>query len=126
MQYYLSNLNRDFNLGFHNYTPFGSLLDRIFDNVSFSAARHFDIDETEGGYSLVIDMPGYRNEDIDVTIEADHLIVKAKKDEQSYSTTVALPNNVDADKTDAKLEHGQLVITLAKNASAKRRKIAIK
>lgn len=44
----------------------------------------------------------------------------------SFSRTLALPYHVDADKVDAKLEHGVLTVKLAKHESAKPRKIAVK
>jgi len=43
-----------------------------------------------------------------------------------FSRTLTLPTNVDADKVEARLEHGILHVTLPKTAAARPRKIAVK
>jgi HSP20 family protein len=43
-----------------------------------------------------------------------------------FARTLTLPYLVDADKVDARLEHGVLLVKLAKHESAKPRKIAVK
>jgi len=43
-----------------------------------------------------------------------------------FSRTLTLPADVDADKVEARLEHGVLHITLPKSATARPRKIAVK
>jgi HSP20 family protein len=43
-----------------------------------------------------------------------------------FSRTLTLPYPVDADKVDARLEHGVLLVKLAKHESARPRKIAVK
>ena len=44
----------------------------------------------------------------------------------SFVRTLSLPFQVDADKVDARLDNGVLVVKLAKHESAKPRKIAVK
>ena len=44
----------------------------------------------------------------------------------SFSRTLTLPFNVDADKVDARFENGVLLVKLAKHESAKARKIQVK
>ena len=43
-----------------------------------------------------------------------------------FTRVLTLPFNVDADKVDARFEHGVLLVQLAKHESAKARKIAVK
>jgi len=42
-----------------------------------------------------------------------------------FSRTIVLPVNVDADKVEARLEHGVLFVTLPKNEAAKARRISV-
>ena len=122
---YLSyiNPNREFNVGFHAYR---TSLDQIFDNLIYSTGRHLDFDEDEDNFTLVLELPGYKQSDVDVSLEKDILSVKAKRGERSYEQSVTLSEGVDPDKVEAKLEDGLLTISLGKLAVAKPRKIEIK
>jgi HSP20 family protein len=118
--------------GFYSYRKFDSIpsydsfLDQIFDNASYSTSRHFDLDESDDSYTLTLELPGYKQNDVDVNLEQSVLTVNAKKGESSYKQSVTLPRGVDADKIEAKLEDGILTVILPKAASAKPRKIALK
>lgn len=129
MSYYLSPLNRDFTLGYHNYAPFSafdSLIDRVFDNALYSTSRHLALDETDDAYSLSLELPGFKQSEVEVTLNGETLTVAAKKGDRSYQQSVTLPRGVDADKIEARLEDGLLSISLPKSALAKPRKIALK
>lgn len=41
-----------------------------------------DIEETENGYELAVDMPGFEKKDISVTLKDGYLTVEAKRDEK--------------------------------------------
>lgn len=103
-----------------------TLVEQAFDNDAFSLSRYFDLDETENGYSLVLELPGFKQQDLDVGVEKQVLSVKAKRGEREYSTAVTLPSDVDVEKIDAKLEDGLLIITLERNALSKPRKVTVK
>lgn len=120
-------LNRDFDLDFPRFEPLVEpLLESVFNNSLYSVRRHFDLDETENGYALTLELPGFKSSDVEVTIEQNQLVVKAKRDKQSYSTSVTLPRDVDATKAEARLEDGLLRIALGKSELAKPRRIEIK
>ena len=94
------------------------------------------------GFHVEIDLPGVKKRDIELKVEDDRLIVNAKREmkkevkredyyhlESSFghiSRVFALPEGIDKDKIDAKLEDGRLTITLEKEASRKARSIAVK
>jgi HSP20 family protein len=92
--------------------------------------------------NLEIDLPGVKKEDIDIQIEDGYLTVSAvrkmknevkEKDyylcESSFgqiSRSFVLPDNIDADKIDAKYEDGRLYVTLEKHESKKPKSISVK
>lgn len=125
---YLStyNPNRSFDLGFHSFRGFDSLIDRLFNDVGYSTARHFNIDETDDQYTMNLELPGFKQGDLEVTLEDGVLQVSAKRGERSYQQSVTIPRGVDVDKIEARLEDGLLSIVLPKSQLAKPRKIAIK
>lgn len=125
MSYYISPLrfNPGFDVGFHR---FESLLPRLFDDVIFSNSRHFDVDETENQYSFTLELPGFKQEHLDVTLDKDILTVTAKRESRSFKQSFRVPQGVNAEKIEAKIEDGVLSISLGKNILVKPRKISIK
>jgi len=93
-------------------------------------------------FTVEIDLPGVKKEDIRVTIEGDYLNVTAerkmcesvKKEDYyllesafgKYARSFYLPDEIDRDTIDAHYENGRLTITFDKTAERKRRDIAVK
>jgi HSP20 family protein len=93
------------------------------------------------GFSIEIDLPGVKREDIELQVEDNILTVKAvrkmknevKKDdyylcESNFgliSRSFVLPEGIDREKINAKLEDGRLYITLEKEESRKAKSIAV-
>lgn len=101
-----------------------------------------DIRETDESVTLLLDLPGLKKEDVNVTLENNVLMVsgerrfeaKEKNDnyhrlERAYGTfsrSFTLSQTIQSDKVDANFEDGVLVITLPKQESSKPRRISIK
>ena len=93
-------------------------------------------------FTIEIDLPGVKKEDINVSIEGDYLIVTAERKLHEevkredyylmesafgkYARSFYLPDDIDRDSIDAKYEDGRLIITFEKVAAKKRRDIAVK
>jgi HSP20 family protein len=93
-------------------------------------------------FHVEVDLPGAKQEEIDIKIEDDMLIVTALrsyKDELSredyyicessfgkMERRFILPESVDTDKVNASFEDGRLVIELQKTQKAKPKTISIK
>jgi HSP20 family protein len=100
-----------------------------------------DIQETADAYRIQAELPGLTREDIQVTFENNVLRLsgerKWEKDVKkenfhrvertygSFSRSFALPNQVSADKVEAKFENGVLSIVVPKAEAAKPRQISI-
>jgi len=94
------------------------------------------------GFSIEIDLPGVKKEDIELQVEDNILTVKAVrkmknevKKEDYYlcesnfgliSRSFVLPEGIDKDKIDAKYEDGRLYISLEKEESRKAKSISVK
>ena len=93
------------------------------------------------GFSIEIDLPGVKKEDIELQVEDNILTVKAVrkmknevKKEDYYlcesnfgliSRSFVLPEGIDKEKIDAKLEDGRLYISLEKEESRKAKSISV-
>lgn len=130
-----------------------SLLNRHFDSYFPEAAYWEDSDKfsipveiTDKGknYCVCAELPGIKKEDLDIDIDKNYLTINAEKREEknvdennykksefrygSYSRTVYFPEEIDVDKTEAKMEHGILKIEAQKKHTEKdsHRKLEIK
>ena len=123
--------------------------DRLFDSTfrAETALRSpsLDVAETEGGYNVSIDLPGVAKDDVKITIDGRCVNVSAqtqrdetKKDatdgsrliyrersSRSFARSFTLPEEVDQDASQAKLDSGVLSLTLAKKRAAAAKHLTI-
>lgn len=94
-----------------------------------------EITEKTKEYDIRAELPGVKKEDLDIDIDKNHITINAKKEEENkedtkgyrksefrygeFSRTVYFPQEIDVEKTSAKLEHGILRIEAPKLAAEK-------
>lgn len=96
--------------------------------------------ENGDNFEVRAELPGISKDDISIKIQGNYLEIsgkrsietpegyKAHRNERSattFSRSFTLPDEVDAEKVDAKLKDGILYLTLPKSEAAKPRQIAI-
>ena len=102
----------------------------------------FDVKETKESYLFRADLPGIKEQDVEVTLNENRLTVSGKREndveektdtyysrERSYGTfmrSFTLPAGVDADHCLAELKEGVLTINVPKTPKAAEKKIAIR
>jgi HSP20 family protein len=111
----------------------------------FSAAiPPVDLVERNGGYELQAELPGLTGDQIEIKLANGMLTIKGEKSSErvededdyhlrersygSFQRSFRVPENVDADKIEAKFDKGVLKVAMPKSAAAiqKERKIDIK
>ncbi|RAI15168.1 MAG: Hsp20/alpha crystallin family protein [Candidatus Melainabacteria bacterium] len=130
-----------------------SLLNRHFDSY-FPDSKYWEeenkftmpVEITDSGkeYDIRAELPGVKKEDLDIDIEENYLKINAKKVEEKteseknfkrsefnygeFSRVIELPEEINVDKTEAKLESGVLKITAPKMIKEKdsKRKLTVK
>ncbi len=127
-------------------------LDQAFDRlmrswaspVSFSEldwSPSIDVSETDGEIVVKAEIPGVSPEDVDISIEDNHLIVSGEKRQESrdenrnyyrlersygsFRRSIALPPGADADNVKASCKEGILSIVIPKGENGKSRRIEI-
>ncbi len=130
-----------------------SLLNRHFDSYFPEAAYWEDmakfsmpVEMTDKGkdYEVKAELPGVKKEDLDIDIDKNYIVINAKKEEEKienekaykksefkygeFSRTVYFPEEIDVEKTEAKLEHGVLKIHAPKKYAEKeaKKKLTVK
>ncbi len=115
----------------------GSMLGTATSPRTFDPAIDVRADDSE--IVFVCDVPGVRQEDLDVTVDNHTLTIRgtrkfeSKEGEQvmlgraygSFERSYALPDSLDDDNLSADLADGVLTIRIPKHAKAKPRKIQI-
>lgn len=98
-----------------------------------------DVQESEGGYQLQLDLPGVKAEDLDIQVEDSTLTVRAqrkfsgKREEYhrverpygAFTRSFSLPEAINASGIEAKLTDGVLNLTLPRREEAKPRQITV-
>ncbi|MHB1132709.1 MAG: Hsp20/alpha crystallin family protein [Chloroflexota bacterium] len=142
-------------MGIRRWEPFSELmsmretLDRLFEDRFRGGPAEWmglsspavDMYQTDKEIVVRAAVPGVKPEDIDVSVLGDTLTIRGelKNDEEvkrenyyyqerrygSFSRTVNLPMQVEAEQAKAKFENGVLTLTLPKSEQAKAKKIQI-
>jgi len=121
--------------------PFLPAIWRRIPMVEMGWAPAIEVFEKEDKFVVKAELPGMKEEDIDVSVVGDTLTVKgARKAESevkeedyyccersygSFSRSIALPSSVNAIKIEANYEGGILEVSLPKAPEVKPKKIAI-
>ena len=117
-------------------------LDRLFSAETALRSPSLDVAETEGSYNVSIDLPGVAKDDVKITIDGRRVDVSAQtqredtkkegerviyreRSSQSFARSFTLPEEVDQDASQAKLDNGVLSLALAKKRAAAARHLTI-
>ena len=100
-----------------------------------------DVFEKADKFVVKAELPGRKEEDVDVSVIGDTLSIKGEKKteteikdenyyrcERSYGSfyrSIPIPSNVDANKIEASFEDGVLEVALPKSAEVKPKRIAV-
>ncbi len=98
----------------------------VFGNQPSYGGVTGEVQKTEDGWTVEIPVPGFRPDQIDVTVEDRVLTVTGKTERRSFQRSILLPEDVDAESIDAKVEHGMLTLGLHLHPKAQPRKIEVK
>jgi HSP20 family protein len=105
-------------------------------------APSVDISENDKSFTLLADIPGVNPDDIEISMEKGVLTIKGERNTENveegenfrrverqsgqFYRRFTLPDSADADKIEAKSEHGVLKITIPKQEVALSRRIEVK
>ena len=112
-------------------------IDRLFESTlsGFASASRgqfpVDVYEDRDNNYVRAELPGVRRDDINVEMVEDYLTITAQRKEAddeesfSFSRSLSVPEQVQADKVSASYENGVLTVTLPKREEAKPKKISV-
>lgn len=126
---------------------FDSLLGRTVGSVirgqsvdKFSA--HLDVVESDKDYTVTVDLPGVKPEDVKVELEDGKLTIsgsretvveeqakhvhRVERSKGSFHRMISIPREIDAENIQARFEHGVLHVQLPKVPEKQPKKIEIR
>jgi HSP20 family protein len=128
-------------------TAFGRLfnlndeIERLFETAPQAWVPALDVQENKDQFTVNLDLPGFKREDINVQLEDGTLVISGERKAETvaegaevhrnerlygkFSRALTLPTAVSADKVKATYKDGVLTITLPKAEEAKPKHIDV-
>jgi HSP20 family protein len=124
------------------WDPFAEMAPSLAAREMQAFVPTFEVKETKDAYIFKADLPGVREEDLDITVTGTRLTISGKREaeartenerfyayERSYGTftrSFTLPEGVKTEEVDAELKNGVLTIRVAKAPEHQPKKVSLK
>lgn len=107
----------------------------------FALVPEFDVKETKDAYVFKADLPGVKEEDVDISITGQQLSISGEREEEkreegeryfayershgSFSRSFTVPEGVDAEHVNAEMKDGVLTLVVPKKPEVQARRIKL-
>jgi HSP20 family protein len=104
-------------------------------------APRFELTESGDAYVLRADLPGVKEEDVEIFLTGNRLTISGHREQEhgetrghthtsersfgSFTRSFTLPTGTDPEHIDAEMDNGVLSLTIAKRPEAQRKRIAV-
>jgi HSP20 family protein len=121
--------------------PFESLREIGPTMMERGFAPRFDVKETRDAYVFTADVPGVREDDLEISVTGNHLSVSGRREEEehhdedqyyayersfgTFMRNFALPEGADHDRVTADFKNGVLRISVGKRPEVQPRRVSI-
>ena len=137
------NRNTEFKPMMSMLNMFDDFFNRVYEDESDRdvKAMAMDIVEQEKEFELMANLPGFKKEDVKISVHDNQLLIEAKcenkKEEKkgtmyrcerysgNYRRNLYLPDNADVAKIQAKMEDGVLKLSIPKQEATPQKEIVI-
>ncbi len=110
-------------------------------SVESSFVPRFDVKETKDGYAFSADLPGLKEENVEISLIGNRLSISGKREAEEtkegdnyflgerqygeFKRTFTLPESADTEKVTASMKDGVLTLNLPKRTEAQPRRVSI-
>ena len=103
--------------------------DNIFSNTNSHYSSDYKTSSDDDGVTLTINVPGYNDKLIDVSVSSNKLTIEGKAhsgDTDGFNHTFTINDNLDSDGIEATVIDGVLTVSIPYAEEVKPRKIKVK
>jgi HSP20 family protein len=127
--------------GWDPFREFGTLTPYAEGAGAGMYTPNFEVKEKGDAILIKADLPGIKEQDLDISLQGDRLVVSGKREEEkreegetyytyerdygSFSRSFTLPEGVDTDNANAELKEGVLTLMLPKKQASQPKKISL-
>jgi HSP20 family protein len=121
--------------------PFLPMMRRVFSDNTGEWSPNIDVMEKNDKYLIKAELPGVKEEDVEISLTGDMLTISGEKTEESeeerkgyyyaessygaFSRSITIPSSVDPEKIEANFSNGVLEVNLPKTPETKPKKVRI-
>ena len=125
-----------------HWDPFREMAPFQHDERPFAFVPAFEVKETKDGFQFKVDIPGVKEDDLEVTVTGNRLSISGKRDAEhheqsdtyyafertygSFSRSFTLPEGADSTRTYADMKDGVLTLSIPRRPELAPQKIAVK
>jgi len=104
-------------------------------------APRFDVKETRDAYVFTADMPGVRDDDLEISVTGNHLSISGRREEEerqddeqyyayersfgTFTRNFSLPDGADPERVSADFKNGVLRVSVGKRPEVQPRRVSI-
>ena len=128
---FITNLNENRRNSLNDL--FDEMIDDVFriypNSYNHNDSSEHKIETDDDGVTLTINVPGYNDKLIDVSVSGDKLTIEGKShtgSTEGFNHTCTINDNLDADEIDATAIDGVLTVSIPYAEAVKPRKIEVK
>lgn len=96
-----------------------------FQHLRASYNFEYDVTRRQDGYEVEVPVPGYTSDQIEVALNDHMLSVSGKNDRRSFARSLMIPDDVDVQTVDARVQNGMLHLFLKRHPQAQPKKIDV-
>ena len=98
------------------YRSFDRSFERFVNDTFFTnTPSNYQVEQDDKAWTVTLDLPGIPREDLSINIEGTVVRIDTKAEaKRQFKAAYELPQDIDAEASGAKLEHGVLTLTLVK------------
>jgi HSP20 family molecular chaperone IbpA len=100
-----------------SYRSFDRSFERFVNDAFFTGTTTpgFKVEQDDKAWTVTLDLPGVAREELGISIEGAIVRIETKAEaKRQFKAAYELPQEIDVANTGARLEHGVLTLTLAK------------
>jgi HSP20 family protein len=123
------------------WDPFREMMPAAPTTEAHLYAPAFEVKETKESFVFKADLPGIKEEDVEVSLTGNRLTINGKRDAEkeeksdtfytyersygSFTRSFTLPDKVDAEHVRAELQNGELTVVIPKTPAAVAKRIPV-